>query len=247
MTGDTRPSLVVGASRGFGRGIATALAEGGAPVIAVARSATALDELASLAASVRTEVADATDDSVAPSLLDRYQPQSLIIVAGASPPMRPLHEHTWETFSANWNADVRVAFLWLRAALVNPLPPGARVIVFSSGAALKGSPLSGGYAGAKATQRFITAYAQDESRRAGLGLTFTAVLPQLSPATELGLAAVRAYASRAGHTVEEHLQQMGEPLTPETAGRAVVDLLAIPPERLAPAYRLSSSGLDSLG
>ena len=31
----------------------------------------------------------------------------------------------------------------------------------SSGAALAGSPLSGGYAGAKATLRFMTGYAQD--------------------------------------------------------------------------------------
>jgi 3-oxoacyl-[acyl-carrier protein] reductase len=38
------------------------------------------------------------------------------------------------------------------------LRPGSRVVVFSSGAALGGSPLSGGYAGAKATQRFIAAY-----------------------------------------------------------------------------------------
>ncbi|GAA1584283.1 hypothetical protein GCM10009789_42480 [Kribbella sancticallisti] len=49
---------------------------------------------------------------------------------------------------------------------------GSRVIAvsrtgaaFGSGAALNadGSPLSGGYAGSKATQRFITGYAQDEA------------------------------------------------------------------------------------
>jgi hypothetical protein len=33
------------------------------------------------------------------------------------------------------------------------------VLTISSGAALRGSPLSGGYAGAKATVRFISAYA----------------------------------------------------------------------------------------
>ena len=33
----------------------------------------------------------------------------------------------------------------------------------------------------KATQRFITGYAQDEAKRAGLGITFTAVLPQMTP------------------------------------------------------------------
>jgi enoyl-[acyl-carrier-protein] reductase (NADH) len=45
------------------------------------------------------------------------------------------------------------------------------VVVVSSGAAVNGSPASGGYAGTKATQRFIAGYAQDESRRAGLDIT----------------------------------------------------------------------------
>src|SRR5262245_12108316 len=37
-----------------------------------------------------------------------------------------------------------------------------------------GSPAGGGYASAKATQRLIAGYAQDEARRAGLGITVTA-------------------------------------------------------------------------
>jgi len=75
----------------------------------------------------------------------------------------------------------RITFQWLREALLKPLRPGSRVVVVSSGAALRGSPLSGGYAGAKATQRFITAYAQEEANRAGLEITFTTVLPQFAP------------------------------------------------------------------
>jgi hypothetical protein len=84
------------------------------------------------------------------------------------------------------------------------------VIVISSGAALAGSPLSGGYAGAKATQRFITGYAQDEAQRAGLGITFTAVLPRLTPLTDLGRPAVQAYAGRSGKSESEYLEQLGE-------------------------------------
>jgi 3-oxoacyl-[acyl-carrier protein] reductase len=59
--------------------------------------------------------------------------------------------------------------------------------VFGSGVALSpsGSPLSGGYADAKVTQRFITAYAQDEANRAGLDLTFSAVLPKFAPAASV--------------------------------------------------------------
>ncbi len=138
------------------------------------------------------------DPTVAGSLLDRYQPTAVILVAGASPLLRPLQHHTWETFSVNWHTDVRIAFHWVREALLKPLRPGSRVIVISSGAALQGSPLSGGYAGAKATQRFISAYAQDEATRAGLGITFSAILPRITPLTDLGQPAVRAYAARSG-------------------------------------------------
>jgi len=165
----SRTTVVVGASRGLGRGIARAFAEAGAAVVAVARTGPALAELASTSANIRSEVADAADATVAWRLLEQYAPQVLILVGGAKALMRPLQEHTWETFSVNWHTDVRIAFHWLREALLKPLRPGSRVVVVSSGAALNtaGSPLSGGYAGAKATQRFITGYAQDESAVAG--------------------------------------------------------------------------------
>src|SRR5215207_11336669 len=174
-----KTAVVVGASRGLGRGIARAFADAGAPVVAVARTAPALAELAATSANIRTEVADAADATVAWSLLDQYEPEVLILVAGANPVMRPLHYQTWETFSVNWHTDVKIAFTWLREALLKPLPPGSRVVV-SSGAAINGSPANGGYAGSKATQRFIAAYAQDESRRAGLDITVTAVMPRMT-------------------------------------------------------------------
>ena len=141
---------------------------------------------------------------------------------------------------------MRIAFHWLREALLTPLRPGSRVIVVSSGAAMDGSPLSGGYAGAKATQRFITGYAQEEAHRAGLGITFTAVLPQLTPATGLGLPAVRAYAARSGYSIEQYVEQLGDVLTPEAAGTALLSLVATEPADLAPAYRLTATGLTEL-
>src|SRR5712675_2373833 len=201
-----RTTVVVGASRGLGRGIARAFAEAGAAVVAVARTGPALAELATTSANIRTEVADAADATVAWSLLDQYDPEVLVLVAGANPMMRPLQYQTWETFSVNWHTDVRIAFQWLREALLKPLRPGSRVVVVSSGAAVAGSPLSGGYAGAKATQRFITGYAQDEAQRAGLGITFTTVMPQFAPLTDVGRAAVQAYAARAELSVDDFLR-----------------------------------------
>ena len=238
--------MVVGASRGLGRGIATAVAQAGAPVIAVARSQTPLADLAAEADAIKVEVADAADPVAAGVLLDRHEPDVVVLVAGATPLMRPLQQHTWETFSANWQSDVRVAFHWLRESLLRPLARGSRVVVISSGAALAGSPLSGGYAGAKATERFITAYAQQEADRAGLGIRFTAVLPRLTPLTGLGRPAVKAYAARNGQTEDEYVAAAGEPLTPGGAGAAIVELLEADPETLAPDYLLTAAGLGVL-
>ncbi len=241
-----RTTIVVGASRGLGRGIALAFAEAGAPVIAVSRTATAFPQAPGNGTAIEPVSADAGDPVIAGSLLDRYEPRAVVLVAGATPLVRPLHHQTWETFSTNWHTDVRITFHWVREVLLKPLAPGSRIVVISSGAALAGSPLSGGYAGAKATQRFITAYAQDEARRAALDITFTAVLPRITPLTDLGRPAVKAYAARSGRSEEEYMKQMGEPLTPETAGAAVVEIVRGDAASLDPAYLLTGGGLQKL-
>ena len=239
MTGlSDRPTVVVGASRGLGRGIARALGEAGAPVVALARSGAALAELAATSANIQIEVADAADPTVAWSIIDRYEPETLILVAGANPVMRPLHHHTWETFSANWQTDVKIAFTWLREALLKPLPAGSRVVVVSSGAAISGSPASGGYAGAKATQRFVAQYAQEESRRAGLDISVTTVLPRMTPLGDVGRRAARIYAGRAGLTEAAYVARLGDLLTPEIAGSALLGFLAQSP---APSRRSTCS------
>jgi hypothetical protein len=46
-----------------------------------------------------------------------------------------------------------------------------------------------------------------------LGITFTVVLPRITPLTDLGRPAVRAYAARSGQSEQEYIQQMGGPLT----------------------------------
>lgn len=139
-----------------------------------------------------------------------------------------------------------MTFHWVREALLTPLAPGSRVVVMSSGAALQGSPLSGGYAGAKATQRFIASYAQTEADRGELGITFTSILPRITPLTELGRPAVEAYAARAGVTQEEYMQRMGSPVTPEVAGNAVLELLQTDPGAVAAAYLLTGEGLKEV-
>jgi NAD(P)-dependent dehydrogenase (short-subunit alcohol dehydrogenase family) len=238
-------AIVVGSSRGFGRGITEAFLEAGAHVVAVARNPAPLADLAGKRPELKLVAGDATDPMVAGSLLSQHSPDVLALVAGAVPLLRPIHYHTWETFSANWQTDTRMAFNWVREALLLPLRKGSRVIVMSSGAAVMGSALSGGYAGAKAAQHFIADYAAQESKRNDLGIGFSAVLPKLTPATELGLPAVRAYALRMGLSEEEYLQRMGKPVTPQIVGAAFLEL-ATGAQGDAGAYMLSAEGLQTL-
>jgi NAD(P)-dependent dehydrogenase (short-subunit alcohol dehydrogenase family) len=246
MSSSSDTTIVIGASRGLGRGIASSFAEAGNRVIAVARTSSELVDLARANPNIGIEVADATDATVAATLIARHEPKNIVLVAGATPLMRPLQQQTWETFSENWNTDVHIAFHWLRETLLKPLQPGSTVIVISSGAALNGSPLSGGYAGAKATQRFMTSYAQNEAERADLGITYCCVLPRMTPLTEIGRVAAAAYAVRNGQSQEEYLKQMGEPLTPEQAGTALVNLVSTDHGPVAPAYLLTGAGLKEL-
>ncbi len=244
LSGST--ALVTGASRGLGRGVAIALAQAGATVVGVARDRAPLADLhADLGDRLIPVAADAADPVVAGKLTDKYAPRLLVLAAGAAPLSRPLQHQSWQTFSRNWEVDVQQVFHWTREALLRPLAPGSVVIAFSSGAVIAGSPLSGGYAGAKATIRYITSYAADESERNGLGIMFTSVLPQLTPATELGAAAVAAYAARAGQDIADFAASRGPALTPEIAGKAVLDL-ATGTGAIATAHLLSAAGLKEL-
>jgi NADP-dependent 3-hydroxy acid dehydrogenase YdfG len=240
-------ALVTGASRGFGRGIATALVDAGANVVGVARDPDRLENLRThLGDTFTPVVANAADPTTAGQLIDIHRPGILVLNAGATPLARPVHHHTWETFSRNWEVDVQQVFHWTREALLRPLDPGSVVIALSSGAALGGSPLSGGYAGAKATIRFITAYAASESTRAALGIKFISVLPKLTPATEQGAAGVAAYANRQGVDVATFLEGFGPVLTAEQVGKTIVGLTTNPSQD-QDAYLLTPAGLTPAG
>jgi NAD(P)-dependent dehydrogenase (short-subunit alcohol dehydrogenase family) len=243
VTEPSRPAVVTGASRGFGRAIATALVAAGSTVVGLARDGhrlqTLRDELGDRFVPV---VGDAADEELATRLLEEHSPGLLVLNAGASPAMAPIHEHTWESFARPWEVDTRHVFTWVKAALTGPMAPGGLVVAVSSGAALRGSPLSGGYAGAKSTIRFIARYAADESARAGLGIGFTTLLPQLTPATDLGAAAAEAYAARAGAAPADPATPV---LTPEQVGKAVVGI-ALDEATPAAEYRLDAAGLHAL-
>jgi NAD(P)-dependent dehydrogenase (short-subunit alcohol dehydrogenase family) len=243
----SKTAVVTGGSRGLGRGVVQALVTHGMRVVAVARDGACLQALARELADVEPVVADAADEFVAVRLLQERQPDLVVLVAGASPLLRPLHHHSWETFSQNWEVDAKSTFVWLRNALLLPMRPGSHIVIVSSAAAINGSPLSGSYAGAKRMQWFMAEYALQEVGRLKLGLHIHCLLPTLNPNTDLGRAAIAAYAERAGVSTDEFAKRVAPHLTPAIMGEAVLELHANPARWDKLAYQIGGQGLKPLG
>jgi NAD(P)-dependent dehydrogenase (short-subunit alcohol dehydrogenase family) len=241
-----KKALVIGGSRGLGRGAVDTLAARGAAVTVLARDEAALAGIARELEGTRVIVGDATDEKLAERVLRDERPDLLVLVAGASPRLGSFHELSWDDFQVNWHVDTKLAFVWLRAALRLPLAAGSHIVVVSSGAAVAGSPVSGGYASAKRAQWFLAEYAATEIKRAGLDIGVHCVLPTLNPSTDLGRAGIAAYARRAGISDAEFAQRFSPPLTPPIFGAAIADLAEKPGDFAQLAYRLGGNGLAPL-
>jgi NAD(P)-dependent dehydrogenase (short-subunit alcohol dehydrogenase family) len=246
-TSQSQTAVVTGGSRGLGRGVVEALVARGMRVVAIARDAARLE---AAAGKTRAEhvAADAADEITAGRLLQELRPDLVVLCAGALPLLRPFHLHTWETFSQNWEVDMKAAFVWLRNAMLLPMKDGGHVVVVSSIAATHGSPLSGGYAGAKRMQWMLADYASQEVARLKLKIRIHCVLPTLNPNTDLGRATIAAYAQRAGVSTEEFAKSFNPPLslTPSIFGQAVADLHENPERWDKLAYRVGGDGLTPL-
>src|SRR5213080_1825771 len=197
--------VVTGGSRGLGLGLVEALVAHGARVTVVARAADALESVRARL-GVATMSADVTDETAAHRILAEVRPDILALNAGTPPPMGRLDQLSWADFTATWETDVKAGLYWLQAALNLPLKPGSRVLVGSSGAAINGSPMSGGYGGAKRMLWFMAKYANGVAEQKHLGIRFQAIVPQqIIGGTGVGDAGANAYALSMGIETEAFL------------------------------------------
>ena len=223
-------ALVIGAGSGVGHATASALTAAGTHVLAVGRER------------------DATDPAQAAALLEEADPDLVVVAVGARPRMASIEEHDWESFSEVWNVDVRIAFEVGRAALARPLRPGSTVLLVSSGAGLRGSPLSGGYAGAKRMQMFLAGYLQRAADARELGIRFVAVAPlQFLEGTRIGEAAAAAYSAEAGESAEAYMKSWPVPLDPAGVARAILSIASGEEHREATLLGLTGKGLEAVG
>ena len=84
-----------------------------------------------------------------------------------------------------------------------------------------------------------------QSQRAGLGIRFRALLPQLTPATGLGADAVTGYAARQGvEPAQAFIANLQPILTPEQLAKTVLEVAGDPDS--APEYLVTGAGYRAL-
>jgi NAD(P)-dependent dehydrogenase (short-subunit alcohol dehydrogenase family) len=236
--------VVLGGSGSVGTVLVRRFAAEGAHVLAVARNRSRLDALPRDVAGVDVLELDATCNDAPAQVFQALAPDILVVCGGATPPTGPIHELSWTQFSANWESDVKMAFLFCRAALTKPLASGSVVILISAGAAIGGSPISGGFAGAKRTQMFIANYGQKESERLGLGIRFIALAPlMIMPNTDLGKVAVEQYSKYLGIPAADFARSIKSPQTPQDVAEAILDLALHPEGHQGSVFTVSKEGI----
>jgi NAD(P)-dependent dehydrogenase (short-subunit alcohol dehydrogenase family) len=228
MSIGSKSVVVTGGSRGLGLGLVEALVDQGAKVTVVARQSDALSAVRSRL-GVATIAADIRDEAAAHRIIADVRPDILALNAGTKPTMVRLDQISWADFTAPWEHDVKAGLHWLQAALNLPLNPGSRVLVVSSGAAVGGSPLSGGYGGAKRMLWFMAKYANRVSAQRGLGICFQTIVPrQMILGTGIGDTAAGAYAKALAIEPEAFVARFGAPMPPRVFGENVISVLSDP-------------------
>ncbi len=226
MTTKYKTAIVVGATSGTGLALAQQLAAQGTQVLALGRSILKIEKQTQDRNNLSFLSADGADEATVNQLLQTSVPDLIILAGGTQPYMAPISQMSWEEFSAPWNNDTKMAFLWTRALLNQSPEHPVTLLSISSGASLQGSPQSGGYAGAKRMQTLVAQYAQREAEQRALPLSFISVIPkQLIEGTTIAKNASTVYGKAMGETSAEFMAKWSTPLTPNSAAQYIRELL----------------------
>lgn len=248
MNLEGKTAVVIGASSGVGKALARSLVAADARVTAVARAPEGLSALRSeLGPRIETVQADAADAATAQKLVGELRPDFVVLTAGVRPQMGPIDELSWDAFSEAWSADTKAAFHVVQAALRAPLRSGSTVVIVSSGAAVNGSFLSGGYAGAKRMQWLMAGYAQKIADAKQLGIRFLAVVPrQLIEGTAIAKLASERYAQVLGITPADYMKRFDVPLDSDKVAAGIVAGLRGEAPANSTAVAITGTGLEPL-
>lgn len=175
-----RTALVTGASRGIGAAVAKALAEAGARVWLVARSA---DALARVAADVvgTALVADLTDEASLWDAVERFREEAggapdVVVNAAGVFALSPVADESVASLDQHLDVNLRASFLMARAVLPAMLQRGSGVIVnVGSVAGRKAFPANAAYSASKFGLRGFHEVLLEELR--GTGVRTTLVEP----------------------------------------------------------------------
>lgn len=246
MIAQFKSALIIGAGRGTGREISLQLAASGTKVVAVSRTTTDLDSLAVENANITPSVGDGAN-GIAAGLIADVKPDLLVLAGGITPKMGTFFEQDWDSFSATWNSDTKTTFEFLQAAIETPMKSGSTIVTFSSGAAIGGSPLSGGYAGAKRMQHYLTNYAAWESDRRELDLRCFTIYPkQFIAGTKTADSACSAYAAARSVSQEQFMSQWEKPLTPEVLASRMIELVDHNATNTTGAWGVTGTAMEPL-
>ncbi len=153
-----RVVIVTGAARGIGRAMVHRFAAAGASILAADRDAAGLAETcASLDPSrVASLVADVSSDDGATSIVDtaveRFGRLDVCVNNAAVAPHASLFDERAEVWDTIYAVNTRGTFLMTRAAAKAMIAGGrgGRIVNFSSGVTVKGSPGAAAYASSRA-------------------------------------------------------------------------------------------------
>ena len=221
-------SIVTGASRGLGLGIARRLLAAGHDVIATARVAPELPGAVTVAADVTSPHDVARLVEVARS---RFGGVGLLVNNAAAPPvMDSLEELTLERFRLGFNVDVGGTLAMTQAAA--PLLHGGTVVNLI--AARGGTSASSGHLSVSPSQAALTALTRCLATiLAPSEVVVHGLMPQITPAGATGTIAAPVLGIEFGERV----------LSADQVGEAVLTLCG---EREAGMWRVDADGLTDL-